>query len=45
MACREWGEGPAVVLLHGGYGALAGEAQATLIWRDLAPSRAALGVE
>lgn len=21
MACREWGEGPAVVLLHGGYGA------------------------
>ncbi|HDS1136792.1 TPA: barstar family protein [Stenotrophomonas maltophilia] len=49
MAGEAWQLGPSLDalddLLHGGYGALAGEAQATLIWRDIAHSRAALGVE
>lgn len=49
MAGETWQLGPSLDalddLLHGGYGALAGEAQATLIWRDIAHSRAALGVE
>ncbi len=49
MAGEAWQLGPSLDalddLLHGGYGALAGQAQATLIWRDIAHSRAALGVE
>ncbi|RRU74455.1 barstar family protein [Stenotrophomonas maltophilia] len=49
MAGEEWQLGPSLDalddLLHGGYGALAGQAQATLIWRDIAHSRTALGVE
>ncbi|CRD66293.1 barstar family protein [Stenotrophomonas thermophila] len=49
MAGEAWQLGPSLDalddLLHGGYGALAGHAQATLIWRDIAHSRAALGVE
>ena len=49
MADEAWQLGPSLDalddLLHGGYGALAGQAQATLIWRDIAHSRAALGVE
>lgn len=49
MAGEDWQLGPSLDalddLLHGGYGALAGHAQATLIWRDIAHSRAALGVE
>ena len=32
-------------LLHGGYGALAGHATATVVWRDIAHSREALGRE
>jgi RNAse (barnase) inhibitor barstar len=32
-------------LLHGNYGALAGHPSATVIWKDLADSRAALGVD
>ncbi|WP_286075326.1 barstar family protein [Stenotrophomonas sp. 59] len=49
MADEGWQLGPSLDalddLLHGGYGALAGQAQATLIWRDIAHSRTALGVE
>ncbi|WP_285318047.1 barstar family protein [Stenotrophomonas maltophilia group sp. Smal35] len=49
MAGEEWQLGPSLDalddLLHGGYGALAGQARATLIWRDIAHSRTALGVE
>lgn len=49
MAGEAWQLGPSLDalddLLHGGYGALAGQAQATLIWRDIAHSRTALGVE
>ncbi|EOW2136360.1 barstar family protein [Stenotrophomonas sp. GD03908] len=49
MAGEDWQLGPSLDalddLLHGGYGALAGQAQATLIWRDIAHSRTALGVE
>lgn len=49
MAGEDWQLGPSLDalddLLHGGYGALAGPAQATLIWRDIAHSRTALGVE
>ncbi|WP_367345411.1 barstar family protein [Stenotrophomonas bentonitica] len=32
-------------MLYGGYGVLAGHAGATLIWKDIAHSRRALGVE
>lgn len=49
MACEDWQLGPSLDalddLLHGGYGALAGHDQATLVWRDIAHSRAALGVD
>lgn len=49
MAGEDWQLGPSLDalddLLHGGYGALAGQAQATLIWRDIAHSRTALGME
>lgn len=49
MAGEAWQLGPSLDalddLLHGSYGALAGQAQATLIWRDIAHSRTALGME
>lgn len=49
MAGEAWQLGPSLDaldgLLHGSYGALAGQAQATLIWRDIAHSRAALGMD
>ncbi|MBN5150734.1 barstar family protein [Stenotrophomonas maltophilia] len=49
MTGEAWQLGPSLDalddLLHGGYGALAGQAQATLIWRDIAHSRTALGME
>ncbi|EQB13179.1 barstar family protein [Novosphingobium lindaniclasticum] len=32
-------------LLYGGYGAMAGARQATILWRDIALSQAALGIE
>ena len=32
-------------MLYGGYGVLAGRATATVIWKDIAQSREALGVE
>ena len=48
MAGEAWQLGPSLDalddLLHGSYGALAGQAQATLIWRDIAHSRTALGM-
>lgn len=31
-------------LLYGGYGAIAGRSEVTIVWRDMAASRAALGV-
>lgn len=49
MAGEDWQLAPSLDalddLLYGGYGALAGHAQATLIWRDIAHSRTALGME
>lgn len=49
MAGEAWQLGPSLDalddLLHGSYGALAGQAQATLIWRDIAHSRTVLGME
>ncbi|WP_303638388.1 barstar family protein [Stenotrophomonas tuberculopleuritidis] len=49
MAGEDWQLAPSLDalddLLYGGYGALAGQAQATLIWRDIAHSRTALGME
>ncbi|MGF6418279.1 hypothetical protein ABH900_001758 [Stenotrophomonas sp. AN71] len=49
MANESWQLGPSLDalddLLHGGYGALAGHPAATLIWRDIAHTRAALGAE
>src|SRR2546427_65986 len=49
MASEDWQLGPNLDalddLLHGGYGALAGHDQVTLVWRDIAHSRAALGVD
>lgn len=49
MAGEDWQLGPSLDalddLLYGGYGALAGHPQATVIWRDIAHSSAALGVE
>jgi len=49
LAGEAWQLGPSLDalddLLHGSYGALAGQAQATLIWRDIAHSRAALGMD
>ncbi|HIE1099065.1 ribonuclease inhibitor [Stenotrophomonas maltophilia] len=47
MANESWQLGPSLDalddLLYGGYGALAGHAAATVIWRDIEHSRAALG--
>ncbi len=49
MVGEAWQLGPSLDalddLLRGGYGALAGQAQVTLIWRDIAHSRTALGME
>ncbi|MDT3488323.1 ribonuclease inhibitor [Stenotrophomonas maltophilia] len=49
MAGEDWQLAPSLDalddLLYGGYAALAGHAQATLIWRDIAHSRTALGME
>lgn len=49
MSGEDWQLGPSLDalddLLHGGYGALAGHPRATVIWRDIAHCRAALGVE
>ncbi|MHC1652639.1 barstar family protein [Stenotrophomonas maltophilia] len=47
MASEDWQLGPSLDalddLLHGGYGALAGHAAVTVIWRDIEHSRSALG--
>lgn len=47
MAGEDWQLGPSLDalddLLYGGYGALAGRSTHTIIWRDIAHSRAALG--
>ncbi|CAM0121321.1 putative barnase inhibitor [Stenotrophomonas geniculata] len=49
MADEDWQLGASLDalddLLHGGYGALAGHATATVVWRDIAHSRDALGRE
>lgn len=49
MANEDWQLGPSLDalddLLHGGYGVLAGHGHATVIWRDIAHSEAALGVD
>ncbi|EED40337.1 hypothetical protein SSKA14_3357 [Stenotrophomonas sp. SKA14] len=49
MAGEDWQLGPSLDalddLLYGAYGALAGHPQATVIWRDVAHSRAALGAD
>lgn len=49
MADEDWQLGASLDalddLLHGGYGALAGHATATVVWRDIAHSREALGRE
>lgn len=49
MADEDWQLGASLDalddLLHGGYGALAGHAIATVVWRDIAHSRDALGRE
>ncbi|MBA0446278.1 barstar family protein [Stenotrophomonas maltophilia] len=49
MASEDWQLGPSLDalddLLRGGYGALAGHPTATVVWRDIAHSRAALGHE
>jgi len=49
MASEDWRLGPSLDalddLLWGGYGALAGHPAATVVWRDIAHSRAALGYE
>jgi len=49
MSGEDWQLGPSLDalddLLYGGYGALAGHATATVLWRDIERSRVALGVE
>lgn len=49
MADEDWQLGPSLDalddLLYGGHGALAGHATATVLWKDIACSRAALAVE
>lgn len=49
MAGEDWQLGPSLDalddLLHGSYGTLAGHDQATVIWRDIAHSRKALGAD
>ncbi|HDS1037977.1 TPA: barstar family protein [Stenotrophomonas maltophilia] len=49
MAGEDWQLGPSLDalddLLYGGYGALAGHATATVVWRDIEHSRAALGAD
>lgn len=49
MADEDWQLGPSLDalddLLYGGHGALAGHATATVLWNDIACSRAALAVE
>ncbi|MFG6108295.1 barstar family protein [Stenotrophomonas rhizophila] len=47
MAGEDWQLGPSLDalddMLHGGYGALAGQTQVELHWKDIAHSREALG--
>lgn len=49
MAGEDWQLGPSLDalddLLYGAYGTLAGHETATMIWRDIERSRAALGLE
>jgi RNAse (barnase) inhibitor barstar len=49
MAGEDWTLGHSLDalddLLYGGYGAIAGRQAVTLVWQDIAASRAALGVE
>lgn len=49
MTGEDWQLGPSLDalddLLYGGYGALAGHATATVVWRDIEHSRASLGVD
>lgn len=49
MASEDWRLGESLDalddLLHGGYGAIAGNEPVTLVWRDMAASREALGID
>ena len=49
MADEQWKLGQSLDalsdLLYGGYGAIAGSSEVTIVWRDMAASRAALGID
>ncbi len=49
MAAEDWSLGQSLDalndMLYGGYGAIAGKEPVTLVWHDIAASRAALGID